>query len=172
MVVQERIEETNFYNEHNSATTLVDQLGYLLNCNNGGRIRASTPIHNSSTDVAVNTDHVCEIRATSLEDLPGNTETKEDAPLPNTHETDTEEGAAVAKNNGNTAAQDVEAAIKNIVQKATSDPFFDKVVKEVIGMKKKTLIMQFLKNNFYCVKQAMMLMVVRRGRTKLTLMEM
>lgn len=33
----------------------------------------------------------------------------------------------------NTAAQDVEAAIKAIVQKATSDPFFDKLVKEVIG---------------------------------------
>lgn len=33
----------------------------------------------------------------------------------------------------NTAIQDVEAAIKTIVQKATSDPFFDKLVKEVIG---------------------------------------
>lgn len=132
LTVQERIEETDFYDEHNSATTLVDQLSYLLRC----RIRASTPIHNNcSTDVGVNTDDVCEVRATSLEDLPGNTET--DAALPNRQETDDEEGAVATKNNGNTAAQDVEAAIKNIVQKATSDPFFDKVVKEVIGNKRK-----------------------------------
>lgn len=33
----------------------------------------------------------------------------------------------------NTTAQDIEAAIKTIVQKTTSDPFFDKLVKEVIG---------------------------------------
>lgn len=33
----------------------------------------------------------------------------------------------------NTAVQDVEAAIKTIVQKTTSDPYFDRLVKEIIG---------------------------------------
>lgn len=76
--VQERIEETNFYNEHNSATSLLDQLSYLLEFN-GGKIRASTPIHKkfNCSDVAVNTEENCEVRATSLEDLPGNKLTKD-----------------------------------------------------------------------------------------------
>lgn len=47
------------------------------------------------------------------------------------HIDQTDSNTCIDKNN--TAAQDVEAAIKTIVQKATSDPFFDKLVKEVIG---------------------------------------
>lgn len=82
-VVQERIEETDFYNEQQSRTTLLDQLTYLLDCR--GNFRASTPnrspIHKkfSSSDVGVNTDFYekenvenLEVRATSLEELPGN----------------------------------------------------------------------------------------------------
>lgn len=38
-----------------------------------------------------------------------------------------------ATDKNNTTAQDIETAIKTIVQKTTSDPFFDKLVKEVIG---------------------------------------
>lgn len=38
-------------------------------------------------------------------------------------------------NKNNTASEAVEAAIRTIVQKTTSDPFFDKLVKEVIGNK-------------------------------------
>lgn len=81
-LVQERIEETDFYNEHSSKTSLYDQLIYLLDYR--GNIKASTPnrspIHRrfTSSDVGVNTDFCdeenCEVRATSLEELPGNSQ--------------------------------------------------------------------------------------------------
>lgn len=81
-VVQERIEETNFYNEQNSVTTLLDQLIYLLDHKTEENIKASTPNKSpipcrlSLSDVGVNTDFCLEenfeVRATSLNDLPGN----------------------------------------------------------------------------------------------------
>lgn len=100
-VVQERIEETSFYNEHNSTTTLLDQLNYLLDSHYGGKIRASTPNRSpiqrrfTLSDVGVNTEFCdnenLDVRATSLEDLPGNSDSNCEKKKPEKRLSGTEE---------------------------------------------------------------------------------